>query len=230
MKEKKPQTNNFLLPPPPEAGTEGRYSARPDDPRPWSPIEDLLLFPAVAACKNEYSYRTTCRALCQILGREPAYAAAARPPLKTILNDCVALIERRTVTHTLTGVHRDVLDLAGDMNCGFYPRDLEDVTVGEFNKILIPYRNKIKAKTPVATFQELMCLLGRSNHHWEQFEKYTTFSGSYPLAKDGPTNSPSPAGNFSNLCQFINELRSAVGSKVDLAWAKYNDFLLNLEK
>lgn len=150
--------NDGGLIPPPQRHS-GRYSERPDAQRPWGVTEDLVLWPVLAACGSEYTYRCACLFLCETLGREPVYPASASPDTKTVQDDAVALIERRTVTAVLAGDRPAVTRLAAKLP---YARSGQPLTWAESERLIPAYVRKLVEKKSVVSELDLFALLARS--------------------------------------------------------------------
>lgn len=156
MKDKKEKPRGLL--PDLPTRSEGRYAARPA-PRDWTPAEDLAILPWLLAADSERDYLAACRFLCHVLDRNPIYPGTARPGIETATRDCVALIERRTVTGLLIGrpgwnafateFHTDA-------------RDGTALTWAERSRFLKPYHNKIIAGKPHVDYPELFTILDRN--------------------------------------------------------------------
>jgi hypothetical protein len=208
-------------------GKTGRFSARPEEQRKWSLAEDVVLFPVLLACDSQRAYLEACWFLCDVLDRRPVYAARARPSRERQTNDRVAIIERRTVTETLTGKRADLLPfvrtLYGQLRAG------TRFTWAERDRFLKPYYDKKNRDGSVVGERELLLLLERPEDERPDVRYY--FEGLEDDDRGPPENheTPRPAdpARDVDLTRLVGNFvaGSAARRRQRTAWRNLHEFL-----
>lgn len=182
-----------------EPAKKGRYAAR-NPPRPWTPQEDLVLFPVLLACHSERAYVAACRFLCRTLNREPAFPSGAKPTESQIAASCISIVERRTVTELMTKWYTG---FAPDCFGTLAVRSGEPASWAELARFVRPYQTKRTAGTSAVKPADFLTLLERDEDDQQWFDNVAGVIDTVRIEEDLGAVSPTDPRNVVELAAAV---------------------------
>lgn len=127
--------------------TPGKHTEVIQDPRPWTPGQELAMYLAIASSESKASYERMMPSLIDAIGHDPQYASTAKPSLVEHTVRCLRNLEKQAVSEVLGNTPARGLRFAN-----FPIRSKKELSWGERVRILKPWLNK-RDKSRVSLLQ-----------------------------------------------------------------------------